>query len=272
MAQRGTLEQAARLTGRAEKTLRAWLLEEPPALSVIYGHWRGGVRTRTGQAIKGRTRLLEVDELEAVNAARGGAWHAEYLPPANVDDLAAEIASLKARLTTLERTSRLSAPGWTSLPTDRAIDTDQIHTPLSSQSDRGATYSSPFMYPSRPRTHTRPLRPQDGPLNELAARPLPAGWIAVSTWCDNHGLNSRSVLRQAVQGRILMPVPEHCPPGEPWGSHPGWRDKWYPVVSAYRDDQLTECVRVANIMWPERWHSCQDPHCPCEKIAAEPAE
>ena len=57
-----TLEQAARLTGRAEKTPRAWLLEDPPILSVVYGHWRGSVKSG-GKTVKSRARLLDVDEL-----------------------------------------------------------------------------------------------------------------------------------------------------------------------------------------------------------------
>jgi hypothetical protein len=93
--------------------------------------------------------------------------------------------------------------------------------------------------------------------------PLPAGWIPVSTWSDRHGLNDRSVKRQSFSGQLRLPQFEHAPAGMKWKAGSG-----QPVVDAYRDDQLAEACRVAAEKWPDDFHACEDPVCPCHTIAA----
>lgn len=277
MGQRVTLEQAARLAGRAEKTIRAWLQEEPPALSVVYGHWRGGVRAKGGKTVKGRTRLLDVDELERVNAERGGTWHPEHLPPPDIDALAEEITALKARVRALEEMSgqntlpRFTRPAPYVMPA-----ADQIPTPVLRQPQINATYKEPLVY-SDPTNGTnrsidmlRARRPKRHRKRDKAPLPdgwmeLPARWIAVSAFSIDHGLDTRSIDRAPFEGEKPMPMPELAPEGHPWGRYSEPKNRWYPTKVVYRDDQLVEAVQLARQNWPKDWHPCRDAYCPCEK-------
>jgi hypothetical protein len=101
MATRVNITMAAKLTGRAEKTLRAWLAEDPCPLSIEWGQFRGGRRQGT-RVTKGRTRLLDVDELKELHFARGGTeWYAEHLPMPDVRELVARIEALEAQVAIL---------------------------------------------------------------------------------------------------------------------------------------------------------------------------
>lgn len=94
----------------------------------------------------------------------------------------------------------------------------------------------------------------------LAAHSLPEGWVARSSWCRRHNLNDRAVEKQSN-----MPPVEIAPSGEPWGSYSPAAHIYQPVREAYRVDQLTECVRVAQVRWPARFRRCEDPECPCNR-------
>lgn len=110
--QRVNITQAARLTGRSEKTIRTWLAEEPVQLSVELGPIHGGRRDEgTGQVKKGRTRLLDVDELRQVHEAHGGTeWNTSCLPRADERSYAPELEELRGRLIWMERAlAQLSA-------------------------------------------------------------------------------------------------------------------------------------------------------------------
>lgn len=90
----------------------------------------------------------------------------------------------------------------------------------------------------------------------LRAHPLPAGWMAVSTFCRRHGLYDRSVLRE-----LAMPTPLVAPEGQPWGSKSARSSLYQPVLFAYRAEELTRACQVAAAKWPARWRPCPDcPH------------
>jgi hypothetical protein len=106
-----------------------------------------------------------------------------------------------------------------------------------------------------PRAPKEPLSVSSPRLDRLPDGwvPLPDGWLPVTTFARQHNLNDRSVIRQSLEGRILMPQYEHRPMEAPWGSWSASKAKWYAVTMAYRGDQLAECERVAKEIWPERW-------------------
>lgn len=107
MAERVNITTAAKLTGRAEKTIRAWLAEDPCPLSIEYGQYRGGRKQGKGRGApvtKGRTRLLDVGELQALHVKRGGVdWHAQYLPGEDMRAVLERLAAVEATLEALRQ-------------------------------------------------------------------------------------------------------------------------------------------------------------------------
>jgi hypothetical protein len=75
--------------------------------------------------------------------------------------------------------------------------------------------------------------------------PLPDGWLALSTWCKNHGINQRSVNRAIDEGRLVAP------------HHGEWRNGQYTILTAFDLVQHGEASRQAAILWPARFKPCE---------------
>ncbi len=159
---------AARLTGRSEKTIRLWLAESPCPLSVEWGQFRGGRRhEKSGKVIKGRTRLLDVDELRALHEQHGGTeWHAQYLPRPNVGDLRHRIEGQDRRIEELEAQVRAlrgekrhhdSLPqSWVTPPTDRVQPPSAALPPRDGAEDLPIYHTAPTVPVARKHASPKP--------------------------------------------------------------------------------------------------------------------
>lgn len=247
--QRVNVTTAAKLTGRSEKTIRAWLAERPCPLSIEWGKWRGGRRVevegergkRETVVQKGRTRLLDVDELRSLHEARGGvAWHDQYLPPPDVHALLARVRELEARVAALEgaRTVVRRVAAEDSPP--------------------------PFVWPAGPRPSAPPRAPR---APRAPARvndnPLPERWVPLTTMARAHGLDDRT-LRRLADHRALMPdgqtplAYEQAPVGRPW--NPGR----YAIKTAVTPEQHVLFCEYAHTHRLSGFRPSCGPACPYE--------
>jgi hypothetical protein len=269
MAQRVNITVAAKLTGRSEKTLRTWLSETPSPLSVELGQFRGGRRLDsrhggTGTVVKGRTRLLDVDELRALHEARGGtAWYAQYLPVptgwGEVAELTARLAAVEAqlaalrervplieqvaRLTRSEGAKRAATPSYVPELPDTgeaaggplSASEEHIPAPVPVARDRQASETRPLgSWYSGNFVQMPPPKPGDFPSRQKAARFL-----------HRHG--------------IPEPTARSWWTGAPWPARPR--------------EALDEVLRrlAEPDAWRHQWriglHWCEDdPSCPCREM------
>lgn len=248
MVARVNITTAAKLTGRSEKTIRAWLAEDPCPLSIEWGQFRGG-RRQGASVRKGRTRLLDVDELHALHVARGGTeWHDRFVPVPDVRSLVARIEVLEAQLAALrgQRSWLFASPSEHGQP---GIASMRVSAPQDAL--------------DAPEQRERPQRPASA---ATARDTLPEGWVAVSTWCrpERHNVNYRSAQRswEGHDSAPYMPKPERAPENEPWIHH-GQR-----IRTAYTPEQHRIACAVAAIKWPERFRSSCGPDCPSQSEAA----
>jgi hypothetical protein len=253
MAQRVSITIAARLTGRSEKTIRGWLQEDPCPLSVEWGAHRGG--RRVGDHVeKGRTRLLDVQELKTLHNDRCGTeWHPEHMPQPDISALAEDVRALteelqamRQRVTTLEAIiARRHAPVTRSASnlTLPAADSEQEHH--APQKRTVARQESGAI-------KLRPPLPDD-------CLPFPDGWIPISTWCKNHGATGRS------QQTIPRIVPKQT--GGPWGRWSENENRWYKVASVWSEDDQRKAFAFAIEHWADKVRQCdEDPSCLCHEL------
>lgn len=242
MASRVPVQIAASLCGRSVNTIRAWLDEEPCPLSVVEGHWRGGHRAPGGKVRKHKTRLLDVRELQEVNAARGGTWHPEKMPErftnGSADGLAAEVAALRERIEHLERLLGI-----------------------------GTRPIAPYMPVARPepilgaeptRVPYQPPKPRQRPVSNAQPglpRP-PEGALSPNMFADNHGVYRRSLHSAIEDGRIPQPMPG------PFKARSGG----IPVKEVYTREQQRQVIE--HIRTWEGYRQCEDLACPCRDLPA----
>lgn len=256
IGQRVNITTAAKLTGRAEKTIRAWLAEDPSPLSVEMGAWRGGRRLAASARVKkGRTRLLDVDELRALHEARGGtAWYAQYLPAPALTDvhlLAEAVSRLEGRVAAIEGELReLEALRRQPLPA----------LPSSTRYEPGARIPAttrplpivPVMSsPTRDRSSSswKPRKQQ--------VDTLPPGWHAFSRICIGHNINQLAMQRVVERGHLAK-VWTDAPKGEPW-IHVGGKNRGYEIERACSPEQHVALCDYAAHAWPATFRpSCGD--------------
>lgn len=242
MAERVNITTAAKLTGRAEKTIRAWLAEDPCPLSVEWGNYRGG--RRAGKSVtKGRTRLLDVDELQALHKKRGGVdWHALYLPVPCVRDLLERLEAVEAMLEALrQRAPHLFMPverAW--IPVGQL---DAIVAPLAIEA------------PQMPASASAAQQTSGG------GDTLPDGLVPVDRFALDHGM------RASQRTTWLEPVREGKLPAhinlEGWrhaGAHGKVARVFYALDAAER---RSFCARWRNTAWIR---PCEDPACECHEL------
>ena len=148
-----------------------------------------------------------------MNADRGGSWHAEHLPPPDVETLAAEVAALRRRILALEANQN-ATPAFTRSSAQRFTDLERklhIRRQISILARSLCNCRHFHMLQRVPAPgvwpRVRPSRKKGISPLPLGWVELPHGWIAVTTFSENHGLHIRSTKRRAVRGSALkLPV------------------------------------------------------------------
>jgi hypothetical protein len=180
-----------------------------------------------------RRRLVSADALERLSALYGGAEAGAEAGGERLvwDALWEAIQGIERRLATLEMVWRPESP--------QGRPQGRPHTTLASDS-------------ARRREHSEPSASRAGDT-------FPAGWMAVSTFCDTHNIYRRSMDRPIARGEVPMPTQ-----GE-------WRRGIYVIRQAWPAEQLAAVAGAAGRLWPERFRACA--RCPHEEpVADTPAD
>lgn len=264
-SQRVNITIAARLTGRSEKTIRLWLAEDPCPLSVEWGPFRGGRRIeRSGKVIKGRTRLLDVDELRTLHFARHGTeWHDQHLPPPAIIDLLRRIEQLEANERLLESGKREHiAPRPTPPHTPSAARPAEREEPARADASgpREPARTEPL---SRDQTATTTLLARHK-VPTIALHTLPAGWERGFAFARRHGVGEGTMQHQFLTGAIpceTRPNPTRSNEQEYW-LRP---EHQHEALRYWRESMREGRMRK----YDER--KCKEPSCPCRTLDGWPA-
>lgn len=221
------LGQAAAALGVERRTLGKWL-----RLSNI---------TPASDPADRRRLLLTVEQLSTLRAYRdrepASAPVAVPVAGVGLEQLVRQVAELTRRVERLERGAdhRPSpASGRPRLPAVTATDGD-----------------SPPPADSAVRFGSQRATAPYAPLEQSDWQAMPAGWVAVSTWCEHHGVQRRSVERAVARGR--MPQPQHAPAGVRWGPRG--------ATIVYTPEQHAAAATMAGALWPDAFRPCPDcPH------------